>query len=190
VQLEQSVARYLSQLDSADRQEPSEALAAKTTRLKVPVAIVHRLELAAVDRNACLCKQTHLPAELDKARAHLADRSAIARLDARDLALKLERRSPSLGNWPRARRPIIGDRIRRADPPTYPRRITVMISRRATRPTPPSPNPERDRLVDELGEQIATADGRPRGKRNRIKRVSVMSINDAPLVSRICQLTE
>jgi hypothetical protein len=33
-QLEQSVARYLSQLDSADRQEPSEALAAKTTRLK------------------------------------------------------------------------------------------------------------------------------------------------------------
>src|SRR6516165_5512000 len=33
-QLEQSVARYLSQLDSADRQQPSVALAAKTTRLK------------------------------------------------------------------------------------------------------------------------------------------------------------
>jgi transposase len=33
-QLEQSVARYLSQLDTADRQEPSEALAAKTERLK------------------------------------------------------------------------------------------------------------------------------------------------------------
>ena len=33
-QLEDSVARYLSQLDTADRQEPSEALAAKTTRLK------------------------------------------------------------------------------------------------------------------------------------------------------------
>src|SRR5262245_603883 len=33
-QLEESVARYLSQLDSADRQEPSEALAAKTTHLK------------------------------------------------------------------------------------------------------------------------------------------------------------
>jgi len=33
-QLEQSVARYLSQLDTADRQEPSEALATKTTRLK------------------------------------------------------------------------------------------------------------------------------------------------------------
>ena len=32
-QLEQSVARYLSQLDTADRQEPTEALAAKVTRL-------------------------------------------------------------------------------------------------------------------------------------------------------------
>ena len=33
-QLEESVARYLSQLDTADRQPPSETLAAKTTRLK------------------------------------------------------------------------------------------------------------------------------------------------------------
>jgi transposase len=33
-QLEESVARYLSQLDTADRQEPSEALSATTTRLK------------------------------------------------------------------------------------------------------------------------------------------------------------
>ena len=32
-QLEESVARYLSQLDTADRQEPAEALAAKVTRL-------------------------------------------------------------------------------------------------------------------------------------------------------------
>jgi transposase len=37
-QLEQSVARYLSQLDSADRQEPSEVLATKTTRLKEKLA--------------------------------------------------------------------------------------------------------------------------------------------------------
>jgi transposase len=37
-QLEESVARYLSQLDTADRQEPSEALAAKTTRLKEKLA--------------------------------------------------------------------------------------------------------------------------------------------------------
>ena len=33
-QIEESVARYLSQLDTADLQEPSEALAAKTTHLK------------------------------------------------------------------------------------------------------------------------------------------------------------
>jgi hypothetical protein len=38
VQLEESVARYLSQLDTADRQQPSEALAAKTTRLKEKLA--------------------------------------------------------------------------------------------------------------------------------------------------------
>jgi transposase len=38
VQLEESVARYLSQLDTADRHEPSEALAAKTTRLKEKLA--------------------------------------------------------------------------------------------------------------------------------------------------------
>ena len=37
-QIEESVARYLSQLDTADRQEPSEALAAKTTRLKEKLA--------------------------------------------------------------------------------------------------------------------------------------------------------
>jgi transposase len=37
-QLEESVARYLSQLDTADRQQPSEALAAKTTRLKDKLA--------------------------------------------------------------------------------------------------------------------------------------------------------
>jgi transposase len=33
-QIEESVARYLQQLDTADRQEPSEALKAKTSRLK------------------------------------------------------------------------------------------------------------------------------------------------------------
>jgi hypothetical protein len=37
-QLEESVARYLSQLDTADRQEPSEALATKATRLKEKLA--------------------------------------------------------------------------------------------------------------------------------------------------------
>jgi transposase len=39
-QLEESVARYLSQLDTADRQPPSETLAAKTTRLKEKLARV------------------------------------------------------------------------------------------------------------------------------------------------------
>src|SRR5690349_20878746 len=37
-QIEESVARYLSQLETADRQEPSEALAAKTTHLKEKLA--------------------------------------------------------------------------------------------------------------------------------------------------------
>ena len=37
-QLEASVARYLSQLDTADWQEPSEALAAKTAHLKEKLA--------------------------------------------------------------------------------------------------------------------------------------------------------
>jgi transposase len=37
-QIEESVARYLSQLDTADRQEPSEALAAKTEHLKEKIA--------------------------------------------------------------------------------------------------------------------------------------------------------
>jgi transposase len=37
-QIEASVARYLSRLDSADRQEPSEALALRTTRLKEKIA--------------------------------------------------------------------------------------------------------------------------------------------------------
>ena len=37
-QIEESVARYLQQLDSADRQEPSEALRTKTTRLHEKIA--------------------------------------------------------------------------------------------------------------------------------------------------------
>ena len=37
-QVENSVARYLAQLDSADRQEPTEALTLWTTRLKERIA--------------------------------------------------------------------------------------------------------------------------------------------------------
>jgi transposase len=51
-QLEESVARYLSQLDTADRQEPTEALAAKTTRLQEKLAKlkVEMAKLAAYEK--------------------------------------------------------------------------------------------------------------------------------------------
>ena len=48
-QLEESVARYLSQLDTADVQEPTEALAAKETRLKE--------KLAKVTEQACRLRE-------------------------------------------------------------------------------------------------------------------------------------
>jgi transposase len=48
-QIEESVARYLQQLDTADRQEPSEVLKAKTSRLKEKIEKLkeemHRLEV-------------------------------------------------------------------------------------------------------------------------------------------------
>src|SRR5436305_3245394 len=51
-QIEESVARYLQQLDSADRQEPSEALKTKTSRLKEKIAVLkeqmQRLEILKV----------------------------------------------------------------------------------------------------------------------------------------------
>ena len=51
-QLEESVARYLSQLDTADRQEPSETLALKTTRLKEKLAKLESemQRLAAIEK--------------------------------------------------------------------------------------------------------------------------------------------
>ena len=51
-QLEESVARYLSQLDTADRKEPSETLALKTTRLKEKLAKLESemQRLAAVEK--------------------------------------------------------------------------------------------------------------------------------------------
>src|SRR6202049_2280655 len=52
-QLEESVARYLSQLDTADRQEPTEALAARVTRLKEKLARVKE----AMDKLAVYEKQ-------------------------------------------------------------------------------------------------------------------------------------
>ena len=51
-QLEESVARYLAHLDTADRQEPSEALAAKTAHLKEKLAKLEEemAKLAAYER--------------------------------------------------------------------------------------------------------------------------------------------
>jgi transposase len=50
-QLEESVARYLSQLDTADRHEPTEALATKTERLKEKLAKLKKemARLAAIE---------------------------------------------------------------------------------------------------------------------------------------------
>jgi hypothetical protein len=51
-QIEESVARYLSQLDTADLQEPSEALATKTAHLKDKLAkLVSEMDrLKAIER--------------------------------------------------------------------------------------------------------------------------------------------
>jgi len=51
-QLEESVARYLSQLDTADRHEPSEALAAKTVHLKEKLGKIREemAKLAALEK--------------------------------------------------------------------------------------------------------------------------------------------
>jgi transposase len=54
-QIEESVARYLSQLDTADRQEPSEALAARTAHLKEKLAkLASELERLKVIEQAML----------------------------------------------------------------------------------------------------------------------------------------
>ena len=51
-QIEESIARYLHQLDSADRQEPSEAVLIKTTRLREKIGRLRQEmdRLAAVDK--------------------------------------------------------------------------------------------------------------------------------------------
>ncbi len=61
-QIEESVARYLQQLDSADRQEPSEALKTKTSRLKEKIEKLkeqmQRLEILKVKMLATPDQQT------------------------------------------------------------------------------------------------------------------------------------
>jgi transposase len=63
-QIEKSVARYLEQLDSADRQEPSEALAMRTTRLEEKIARLkeemERLEGLEAQRQAAPDQQISL----------------------------------------------------------------------------------------------------------------------------------
>src|SRR6195256_6410429 len=63
-QIEQSVARYLQQLDTADRQEPSEALKTKTSRLKEKIAMLkeqmQRLEKLRVQMLAAPDQQISL----------------------------------------------------------------------------------------------------------------------------------
>src|SRR6202158_2946476 len=51
-QVEESVARYLSQLDTADLQEPSETLAAKTRHLKERFALSNRRDVGLARANA------------------------------------------------------------------------------------------------------------------------------------------
>src|SRR6187397_392210 len=63
-QIEESVARYLQQLDTADRQEPSEALKTKTSRLKEKIAVLkeqmQRLEVLKVQMLAAPDQQISL----------------------------------------------------------------------------------------------------------------------------------
>jgi hypothetical protein len=63
-QIEESVARYLSQLDTADRQEPSEALKTKTSRLKEKIEKLkeemRRLEILKVQMLATPGQQISL----------------------------------------------------------------------------------------------------------------------------------
>ena len=63
-QIEESVDRYLHQLDSADRQEPSEALALRTTRLKEKIAKLkeelERLKALDLERQALPDQQISL----------------------------------------------------------------------------------------------------------------------------------
>ena len=63
-QIEESVARYLHQLDSVDRQEPTEALVLRTTRLKEKIAKLaeemKRLEALEVERREAPDQQISL----------------------------------------------------------------------------------------------------------------------------------
>src|SRR4029434_629322 len=61
-QLEESVARYLAQLDTADRQEPTEALAAKTKHLKEKLVKLksEMNKLSAYERQMLACRDQQI----------------------------------------------------------------------------------------------------------------------------------
>jgi transposase len=71
-QLEESVARYLSQLDTADRQEPSEALAVKTAHLKEKIAKIGE-EMKKLDAIESRC----LPLQTGKSRPPIPAQTAL-----------------------------------------------------------------------------------------------------------------
>jgi transposase len=74
-QLEESVARYLSQLDTADLQEPSEALALKTERLKEKLAKLKEemAKLAAIEKQMLASPDQQISLTDPDSRSHVGD---------------------------------------------------------------------------------------------------------------------
>jgi hypothetical protein len=70
-QIEESVARYLQQLDTADRQEPSEALKTKTSRLK------EKIEKRPVSSAARVVEHIAVAWKPEKRRPCAANRSIV-----------------------------------------------------------------------------------------------------------------
>jgi hypothetical protein len=62
-QLEQSVARYLAQLDTADRQEPTEALVGKARHLKEKL-VRHKSEMDKLSAARQAPRRTSPPASV------------------------------------------------------------------------------------------------------------------------------
>ena len=102
-QLEESVARYLSQLDTADRHEPTEALATKTERLKeklaklkeemAKLAIIEAQMLAAPDQQVSLTDADSRSMASGSDRSQLANMAKQAKLvlQAEELAAVADR---------------------------------------------------------------------------------------------------
>ena len=74
-QLEESVTRYLSQLDTADLQEPTEALAAKTKHLKEKLAKLESemQRLEAYEALMLACPDQQISLTDPDSRSHVGD---------------------------------------------------------------------------------------------------------------------